>query len=201
MAILINFKICDNSPECSWANICPNKALYFDEEKDSLAINNDACINCNSCVKSCPVWAISLARNQQEYETIQKEIENDPRTSKDLFIDRYWAVPISSKNLLKSDEFKEKVLQSEKLIVLEILDDDSIECLIKSLPIKEILPANVLYYKFFADPIFLKQYEIQSLPTLLFFNAWKVIGKIEWFYGIERKTELLKKIDEIINIR
>lgn len=198
MSILINFKICDNSPECGWINACPNKVICFDEQKDSLVINNDACVNCNRCVKSCPVGAIFLAKNQQEYEAKQKEIDNDPRTSKDLFVDRYWAVPISSKTLLEPDKLKESVLDSDKLIVLEFLNDDVIECLIKSIPIKEILSKDTLYYKFFTDTNFLKQYKVNTLPALLFFNHWKVVGKIEWFYWIEQKNTLINKIDTIM---
>ncbi|MFZ5341462.1 MAG: 4Fe-4S dicluster domain-containing protein [Patescibacteria group bacterium] len=55
MSILINFKICDNSPDCNGIKACPQNAIYFDEEKDTLVINNDLCISCNKCVKSCYV--------------------------------------------------------------------------------------------------------------------------------------------------
>ena len=114
-------------------------------------------------------------------------------------MERYWAVPISSKTLL-SDKFQENIVDSNKFVVLELLDDDSIECLIKSIPIKEILPEYSVYYKFFPDLLFLEQYKITTLPALLFFNHWKVIGNIEWFYWIEQKEELIKKINRIIKI-
>lgn len=198
MAILINFKICDNPPDCSWIAACPNNALCFDKEKDSLVINNDACVSCNRCVKSCLVGAIKLAKNQEEYDARKKEIDNDPRTSKGLFVDRYWAVPISTQTLLDPETFEKTILMSKKLMAVELFNDDSIECLIKSNPIKELFPKDISYYKFLADNIFLEQYKIKKLPALLFFNDWKVIGTIEWFYSTEKKNELINEIDKIL---
>lgn len=198
MAILINFKTCDNSPECSGIGVCPKKALYFDEQKDSLCVNNELCTSCNSCVRACPVGAIYLAKTPQEYETQQQVIDNDPRTSKELFVDRYWAVPISNKTLLESDQVEENIYHANHLVVIELLEDTSIECLIKSIPIKELLPETIGYYKFFADADFLEQYHVDTFPTLLFFDQGKIIGKIEWFYGVQQKEELINKINEIV---
>ncbi len=32
MSVLINFKICDNSPDCNGIRDCPTKAFYWDKE-------------------------------------------------------------------------------------------------------------------------------------------------------------------------
>lgn len=198
MSILINFKICDNSPDCNGIKACPQNAIYFDEEKDTLVINNDLCISCNKCVKSCYVWAIKLARNAEEYAKVQKEIDDDPRDWRDLFVDRYGAVPVSNVFLLKNDEFENAVLKPNKLVALEVFNDDSIECLIKSNPIKEIFSKDIVYRKFLVDDAFMDNYQIEELPALLFFRSWEVVGKIEWFYWVDQKQELVKLIDEII---
>jgi len=43
----------------------------------------------------------------------------------------------------------------------------------------------------------LKEYKIKKLPSLLFFKAGEIIGKIEGYYGNEEKEILLKKIAKI----
>jgi len=44
----------------------------------------------------------------------------------------------------------------------------------------------------------LKEYKIKILPSLLFFEAGKLIGKIEGHYDIKNKDKLIKKIKTII---
>lgn len=77
MAVLINFKICDNAKECGGVAVCPTGALSFDEEKQTIIIDNDKCISCGKCEKECPIGAISVAKNKLEYDKIKQDIEND----------------------------------------------------------------------------------------------------------------------------
>lgn len=35
MAVLVNFKICDNAKECGGIEVCPTGALSWDEENET----------------------------------------------------------------------------------------------------------------------------------------------------------------------
>ena len=41
MSVLINFKICDNAKECGGIEVCPTGALSWDEENETIKIDND----------------------------------------------------------------------------------------------------------------------------------------------------------------
>ena len=65
MAVLVNFKICDNAKECGGIAVCPTGALSWNEEKESIEIDNDKCISCGLCEKECPIGAIMVAKNSE----------------------------------------------------------------------------------------------------------------------------------------
>lgn len=54
MAILINRKICDNTPDCGAIAACPTRALFWSREKETIEIDNSLCINCYTCKTSVP---------------------------------------------------------------------------------------------------------------------------------------------------
>ena len=201
MKALINFKICDNAPECSGIEVCPTGAMHFDEEKETIVVDDDKCINCGLCEKACPIGAIRVAKSEEEYERIQKEIEEDPRTIKDLFVDRYGAAPLSEFFMLDANELAEKV-KGTKLVLVEVYVEDTIECLIKSIPIKEItanIDKNTLYYKVEATDELSAKYEISEYPSLLVFKDGKYVDKVSGYYTSDVKSEFMDKINSIIN--
>ncbi len=198
MPVLINFKICDNVPECNGIQACPTGALYWDDEKKTLAVDESKCILCGACERACEVGAIRVARTQEEYERIKKEIEEDPRTVADLFVDRYGAMPVEPAFRIEHG-FDVEVLQSPKPTVVELYNDDSIQCLIKSVPIKHLFQGrNIKYRKTEATPELMQEYGIKQLPCLLFFNQGRLVGKVEGYYPREREQELKRKVDEIM---
>ena len=171
MSVLVNFKICDNAKECGGIAVCPTGALSWNEEKETIDIDNEKCISCGRCEKECPIGAIMVAKNDEEYKKIQQEIDEDPRTTKDLFVDRYGAVAISDFFKIELDDIKEK---SEKhcITLIEIYNPDTAECLLKSIPVKELtknLPKDTLFYKAESDKI-IDEYEMLDLPSLLVFK-------------------------------
>lgn len=199
MTILINFKICDNSPDCNWISSCPKKAFYFDEIKNTIAVDEKLCNNCGICAKSCLVWAIKCARTKDEERVLQKEIDDDPRKWNDLFVDRYWATPISDIYTITHESFDKAIIKPKWLVALEVYDDDSIECLIKSIPVKELFSKDIIYRKMLVeDDSFFTKYNITTLPSMLFFHSGELIGKISWFYWVNKKDVLIKKIEDII---
>ena len=136
MSVLVNFKICDNSKECGGVAVCPTKAFTYDESKKTIVIANDKCISCGLCEQECPIGAIMVAKNEEEHDKIQKEINEDIRTTKDLFVDRYGAEPINEFFMITEQELENKI-QNKELTFIELYDEN-LRCLLKSIPIKDI---------------------------------------------------------------
>lgn len=199
MAVLVNFKICDNAKECGGIAVCPTGALSWNEEKETIEIDNNKCISCGLCEKECPIGAIMVAKNNEEYQKIKKEIDEDPRTTKDLFVDRYGAVAISDFFKIELEEIKEKV-EKDCLTLIEVYNPDVAECLLKSIPIKELtknLPSDTLFYKAESDKT-IDEYKIMELPSLLIFRKSKLLGHIDGYYTIDEKEKVISKLSSII---
>lgn len=200
MAVLVNFKICDNDKACSGMSACPKNVFEWDEEKNTLVIHNDRCISCGLCEKACMVSAIRVAKTEEEYQKIKKEFNDDPRTINDLLVDRYGATPIDEAMVGKEEEIELKLLDAKRPFMVELYNEDSIMCLLKSIPIKKIadtFDTETRYRKIEinSDKI-LKEYDIKELPSLLFFKNGKLVGKIEGYIDEDGKDELLKKVQE-----
>lgn len=200
MAVLINFKICDNDKACSGMSICPNNVFTWNENKKTIEINNDLCINCGLCENACMVSAIRVAKDDDEYNKIQKEIDDDPRNINDLFVDRYGASPVDPAMIGKEAEIEDK-MQSKRPLVLEIYNEDSIQCLLKSIPIKEILKEFDIESAFRKIKVdtnrLLDIYNIKELPALVFIKDNAVLGTIEGYYTEEDLKEFFTKIHNI----
>lgn len=200
MPVLVNFKVCDNAKECGGVAICPTGAITFDEEKETLVIDNSKCISCGQCENECPIGAIRVAKDENEYKKIKEEIENDPRKTKDLFVDRYGAAPLSEFFMLEAEKIEQKI-DTNKIVLVELYNDDSIQCLLKSIPIKELvkdLPDTTTFYKIESKEDIEEKYEVKELPTLLVFNKGKLSGKIEGYYTDESKNEIIDNIKSMI---
>ncbi|MBT3262176.1 4Fe-4S binding protein [Candidatus Woesearchaeota archaeon] len=200
MPVLINFKICDNVEECAGVETCQTGAITWDKENNTLRIDNSKCTNCGACESSCMVNAIKVAKAKDEFEQVKKEFEADPRSRKDLYIDRYGAMPVHPAFLIKKDKFDLEILQSKQLTVVEFFEEETINCLLCSLPIKDLFPFTDIKYRKLEiiNPELTTKYDITTLPALLFFKEGKLLGKIEGYYDDKKKKLLLDKIDEII---
>jgi Fe-S-cluster-containing dehydrogenase component len=200
MAVLVNFKICDNAKECGGVTVCPTGALSYDDKKNTIVIDNEKCISCGRCEKECPIGAIMVAKNEEEYHKIKKAIDEDKRTIKDLFVDRYGATPLSEFFMIEADELEEKV-HNDSITLIELYNDDSIQCLLKSIPIKDLtknLPKDTLFYKINSNDVMLEQFEVQKLPTLLVFEKGHFKGQIDGYFTNDEKETLLNKLNAIL---
>lgn len=199
MAVLVNFKICDNAKECGGIAFCPTGALSWNEEKETIDIDNEKCISCGRCEKECPIGAIMVAKTDEEYKKIKKEIDEDPRTTKDLFVDRYGAVAISDFFKIELTDIKDKT-GKDCITLIEIYNPDVAECLLKSIPIKELtknLPKDTLFYKAESDEI-IDEYEMSDLPSLLVFKNGKLLGHIDGYYTTDEKEEVISELNNIL---
>lgn len=199
MSVLINFKICDNAKECSGIEVCPTGALSWNEEKESIEIDNNKCISCGLCENECPIGAIMVAKEEKDYDKLKKEIDDDPRTTKDLFVDRYGAVAITDFFKIELNDIKEKS-EKECITIIEVYNPEEAECLLKSIPIKDLtkdLPKDTLYYKAESDRV-VEKYNVNKLPALLVFKSGKLKGHIEGYYTIDDKEVILSKLNDIL---
>lgn len=204
MPVIINFKVCDNAEVCDAIKVCPVGAFKWNEEKKTLEIDKEKCIDCGKCAtseESCKVGAIKFAKNTEELEKIKKEIEEDERTIKDLMVDRYGAQPINMPFYCKEEEL-EKVISTKRTVFVEVFNEDSEECLIKSVPIKEIFDnleiPDLTYRKVEVETEdFMKKYDIKELPSILIFKSEQLLGKVDGYYTNEEKENLIQKIKTI----
>lgn len=200
MSVLVNFKICDNAKECGGVEVCPVGAFSWDDEKETIVLDNEKCISCGLCEKECPIGAIRVAKTEEEYEKIKKEIDDDPRTTKDLFVDRYGAAPLSEFFMIEVDDVSEKI-KNKGLTFIECYKDDSIQCLLKSIPVKELtvdLDHDTLFYKVEVDDEIADKYDLYTFPSLLIFKDGEYLGKVDGYYTNDNKADLIEAIYQII---
>lgn len=203
MAVLINFKICDNDKACSGMSACPNNVFSWDEEKKTLLIDNSKCVSCGLCEKACMVSAIRVAKNQEEYNKIQKEFDEDKRTINDLLVERYGGKPIDPAMIGKEKEIVLKLNEAKRPLIVELFNEDSIMCLLKSIPMKKIanlFDENTRYRKVeVTSNEILEQYGIKELPALLFFKEGNFLGKFEGYVDENDENMLVDEIKRILN--
>ncbi len=200
MAVLINFKICDNVPECPCIQVCPVKAIFWNEKEKKLSVDNDKCTNCRACEKECPVDAIKVAENKEDYKRIEKEIDEDTRKVSDLFVDKYGAQPLDPEKLILFDKFNEAI-SSENITVIEVFDFDTLECLLCSIPIKDLFPNSDMRYRKIniKGTDLASRFGIKQTPCLLFFKEGELMGKIEGYFDRDEYDKISKKIKKILN--
>lgn len=169
----------------------------FSWGEEGLTIDNKKCTSCGKCEKACMASAIKVAKNVEEYQKIKKEIEEDPRSINDLLVDRYGATPIDVAMMGNKDEIEIK-MQAKRPMIIELYNEDSIMCLLKSIPIKEIADTfdkDTRYRKIEVEgQELLEKYGIKELPALLFFRDGKFVKKYEGYVEVENKEELINFI-------
>lgn len=200
MSVLINKKRCDNADACSCISECPTKAFYWDTENQTVAVDNNLCINCRNCMISCEAGAVKVARNQEEYEKIKTEYDEDIMTIEKLFQDRYGASLVEEKYTLDISELEKIIVDSNKPLLLEFYNEEEARCLINSIPIEEIMkeiPFSVSYRKVNISEIdSLINYHINNVPSLIVVKEGEVIYGWNGFVHVNEKEKLLEDLKE-----
>lgn len=206
MPILINFNICDNSPECSGLVVCDFGAIYWDEnelnalgQKGTLCCDNTKCVACRKCVgdEGCPVGAIVFSDSEDELESKKREAIIDPNIVGSLFVERYGAEPIDKDNVISMDELQTLLLNNKGTMIVEEFADSSIQCLISSIPAETIINQvcsilrvnNVKYYK--CDVSESDDYAL-NLPVLKIYSQEELVAQVDGYYNDEQKTDLIE---------
>lgn len=201
MSVLVNFKICDNDKACSGMAVCPMGVFTWNGEKNTLEIDNSKCICCGACEKACMVSAIRVAHNDEEYKKIEKEIEEDPRSINDLLVEKYGAKVIDLAMAGEEWEIDSKLDNASRPLIVELYNEDSIMCLLKSINVKEIADAfskDTRYRKIeVLNEDLMKRFDITELPSLLFFKDGKFVGKVEGYYTTDEKDKLINQIKDL----
>jgi len=200
MPPIINFKICDNSADCNGIVECPTGVFGWDDVVKTITIDKEKCIECGACANFCSVEAIRYAKDEEELAKIQKEIDDDPRTVADLFIERYGCAPITDTHSFKADpETVRKRSTSGRPVIVEFNAEETIECLLRSVPIADIqaeFHKDAIYSKFIVDKSDFALFGITKTPCLRFYNKGELLGSIDGFFDKDEKYEQFEKIAE-----
>lgn len=216
--VVINHSICDNAPECSGIAVCPTGALYFDETKGKngeISFNPDLCCDCGACADAesdgCPIGAILHAENDEEYEKFKAEVDAEERTAEELNVERYGASPIDSPLDLDGVQIFLQANRNNRVLI-ELFCDDSIHCLLHSIPISGLKNdvCNFVYKKAYIEDIsditanpLLQEYANKivdptiDLPILLAFSNGVELGRVSGYYEDKERDQLVRELKKL----
>lgn len=193
MGVLVNYKICDNAAECSGIEFCPTGALFWDQEKEQIGVNNDLCISCHECENACPVGAIRVANDEINFAIIENDIKNDRRTREDLFVERYGAMPIDEEMVVNDDTI-DRLVQQNQYVFIEQFQEGGIQCLLHSIPVELIVNKYGCIYRKQLIPDECDG----SFPRLLIYSNAILVGEIRGYFEESSKEDFFEKIENII---
>lgn len=193
MPAIINHKICDQASACGGISVCPVGAFTYNEKTKKIEIDNEKCISCGACESACPIGAIGVAQTMEELEELKQDIENDPRNPEDLFVDRYGADILNEDVLIEFDQLNSVISKSDNVLI-ELFNDDSIMCLLKSITYKEILEQTgcVEYFRCNVENNDLVKLNVSELPALLLVKDGKVKQVVNGYFEEKDKQQLFE---------
>lgn len=195
MPPIINFKICDNSEDCNAIRMCEREVFGWDSKRKNLTINYKKCNECGKCIDYCEVKAIRFCSGEDDCKKVEREIEKDPRTITELFIDRYGAMPIDNAyvHVLTPERLKQRI-NVQRPVIIEFNRRDTTACLLRSVPIADIqeqFHPDATYAKFFIKEDEMAQYGVTKTPCLRFYFNNELLGQIDDYFEKDYKYAYL----------
>ena len=74
MPPVINFKICDNSAECSAISSCSQGVFSWDNKNKIIKIENSKCTGCGACENNFSIQSCRILKSQSEMDFTLGEI-------------------------------------------------------------------------------------------------------------------------------
>lgn len=200
---IINYKICDQAPECGGIEVCPTKACFWNKKTKRPEIDNTKCVSCGVCVRECPVEAIVVVKTQEEFEEILKKINNDPRSEKELWRERLGCQPGRTPPLAKiitPKNFEKEIIKAEGLVVVDVWSEETLDCRYHSILWDDLGFTNkVAFKKLRGDkhPELAKKLKIKKFPTLLIFKDGNEVSRKEGYLYRSDKNTLVRQINNL----
>ena len=203
MPVKINYNICDQGAGCPCISGCPNGAWKYNEETKRPEIDLSKCDDCFTCVKNCPARAVLATTSEKGMKKLEEEIEKYPTTRQELLAPRFNADPSEQESQITNDNFEEKVLKQEGIIIVEFWSNPCVSrCRLNAALYSDILPEklkNVPVHKVNAleNPDLMVKYELFTFPTLVVFKNSEVIEKITGYTSISEKEALRERLKKV----
>ncbi len=203
MPVAIDTRICDNSPACGAARLCPYGALRYDSTIGGIAVDNSLCRDCFTCVRGCPSNAVKTAESMEELKKIEEEINNSNLTKDDLLEMQYGIRPGDpselGENLFEATDsnWDEEVLDSEQPVIVDFWAEWCAPCRILAPVFKELAKeykGKVKFAKLNTEkyPSLAYRYGVMNIPTMVVFKGGKEVDRI---IGAAQKEMIAARIE------
>ena len=163
-------------------------------------------MNCGACAEACPVEAILFGVDEDDYWKKKEIVDNDTRTLEELNVERFGATPMEPNAVLNVSDIESVVNSAASSIVLiELFNGDSIDCLLHSIRVEEIMSwfdKHPDYHKAeVQEDDNISCFEVENLPAILVFKDTQYRGNVSGHYSDngEDKSILRRKLLKLLD--
>jgi len=207
MPIIINHNLCDEAPECGGIEVCPVGAFYYDYKRKKVAVDKKKCIECLKCTlpDACPVGCIIYARNEKEEKKIKKAINNNTKTRKWLWKERFGCQPALTppKAKIVTNSNLDSILKLNGFKLIDVWHNDFLDCRYHSVLFEDVvgnIKVKITAYKLDGqnNNEVVKKLKIKKFPTLLIYKDNKEIWRFEEYISKNNLKEIKDKLKKLI---